>query len=446
VNFLPDSENICDTYPRYRLDLQLGIPYSKLQGALEWWMGDTGLCRDPDNHPYLVLGEICSQEWGNIQDVMEAVTRSSDASGPIQVSARLVSGGDLFPELSSYQIFPSPGLRSFIFLLAYTCPLIISPNSLAGSIIRGEPAPFSTIEPLAPDRGTAHPHRMKGTIKSGSHTNQRSLIAEPPKKDENEQVIVEILRIILRKEGYPVAEFDLSRKEWLPTSKSVQRKNAKQSLYKFRIEKGYQLSRSACKDIARIFVMSDLHLGHANSIPRYKRPFLPSDPGEMDRVLIRNWNWTVNADDTIVFLGDLSYMGSTPSESYLQRLRGKIFFLEGNHDPYYPYMSHCLLMRYKGVRYLFIHDPEEMRKPFDGWVIHGHVHNKDLLHYPFFNPHMRTVNVCAEMVGYRPISLDEIHDLVIGMQDIVLFRDLSLTDDTNRVVSGEHDSRLPVKE
>lgn len=60
-------------------------------------MGDTGLCRDPDNHPYLVLGEICSQEWGNIQDVMEAITRSSDASGPIQVSARLVSGGDLFP-------------------------------------------------------------------------------------------------------------------------------------------------------------------------------------------------------------------------------------------------------------------------------------------------------------------------------------------------------------
>jgi len=152
----------------------------------------------------------------------------------------------------------------------------------------------------------------------------------------------------------------------------------------------------------------------------------------MDRVLVRNWNWTVKEVDTTVFLGDLAYMSPNPPESYLGRLHGSIFFLEGNHDPYYPYMSHCLLMRYKGVPYLFIHNPEELVKPFDGWVIHGHVHNKDLANYPFFNPNTRTVNVSAEMIGYRPISLDEIHSLVIGTDATILFRDLSQADESTR--------------
>ena len=68
-------------------------------------------------------------------------------------------------------------------------------------------------------------------------------------------------------------------------------------------------------------------------------------------------------------------------------------------------------------------------KPFDGWVIHGHVHNKELAKYPFFNPDKRTVNVSAEMIGYRPISLDEIHTLVTGADEVILFRDLSRADE-----------------
>jgi calcineurin-like phosphoesterase family protein len=92
-------------------------------------------------------------------------------------------------------------------------------------------------------------------------------------------------------------------------------------------------------------------------------------------------------------------------------------------------MSHCLLMQYRGVRFLFIHDPEELARPFDGWVIHGHVHNRDPSRYPFFNPVSRMINVSAEMIGYRPISLTEIHGLVSGSREIIRFRNLAKNDD-----------------
>ena len=396
-------------------------------------MGDPGLCRDPDRHPYLILAEIAAREWGSMQEVMQAIARSNEASGPILVSVSPAPGEPSMPEISSYQIVPSPGLRSFVIQLSRICPVIASPGSLADDITRGKQAPYSTVRPLPPGDCTS-PHRWKNRTETpGSNTTDcpRTTL-QSLKNRNNEPILVEILRIVLRREEYPVAVYDLPQKKWLRPSESVKRKNARQSLRSFRIGKGYQITRSMYREAPQIYVISDLHLGHANGIPRYKRPFLLSDPGEMDRVLIRNWNWTVKEGDATVFLGDLAFMSPNPPESYLGRLHGSILFLEGNHDPYSPYMSHCLLMRYKGMPYLFIHNPEELVKPFDGWVIHGHVHNKELANYPFFNPDKRTVNVSAEMIGYRPISLDDIHTLVTGTDEVILFRDLSRADEMTR--------------
>jgi calcineurin-like phosphoesterase family protein len=432
---------------RYRLDLRLGIPHSRIQGALEWWVGDPGLCRDPDRHPYLVLAEISSRGWGVQQDVMQAVARSAEESGPILVSVKHAPGMVPGQEVSFYQVFPSPGLRSFVFLLSRSCPVTIRPGSFADGIARGTPAPFTLVPPLPAGESRSTPRRIFSEKKRRPENRQDGDCSTPIvrslKDHEEDPVLIEILRIILRKDGSPVAEYDLSRKTWLPSSQSHLRKNARITLRRFRIGKGYQLTRSRFQEEPQIYVISDLHLGHANSIPRYKRPFLSADPGEMDRVLIRNWNWTVKAGDSVIFLGDLSYMSMTPPGCYLGRLAGNIFYLKGNHDPYYPYMSHCLLMRYRGMPYLFIHDPDELVKPFDGWVIHGHVHNKDVARYPFFNPHTRTVNVSAEMVGYRPISLDEIHSLVVEMDEVIPFRDLSLTGELPRHDPASRDRCLP---
>ncbi|MDG6257456.1 MAG: metallophosphoesterase [Methanomicrobiaceae archaeon] len=404
---------------RYRLDLRLGIPRSIVTGSLEWWLGDPGLCNAPDQHPYLVLAEISGEEWGNVEDIMQTISRCMEISGSILVSVHPTQGAGTVPEYSSYQIHPSPGLYSFVFLLSTICPIIADPGSLAYSMSRGSPTPFSTIPPLSSGDTL---HSLEGTNKP--ICDQKEDARTIAKRERNHEPIpVEILRIVLRKQGYPVGEYDLARKEWLTISESNLRKNAKLSLRKFRIQKGYQVTTSMHRKNPQMFVVGDLHLGHENSIPRYKRPFLLSDSKEMDRVLIRNWNWTVKKEDTAIFLGDLAYKNSDSPESYLNRLNGRIFFIEGNHDPYFPYMSHCLQMRYKGIPFLFIHDPEEVNRPFEGWVIHGHVHNKDIIQYPFFNPDTRMVNVSVEMIGYRPISLDVIHTLVTGTEEVIPIHD-----------------------
>ncbi len=424
----------------YRLDLQIGLPLGRLDGPLEWQLGDAGLCRHPDHHPYLVLAELDATGWGDQQRVMREVARITVESAPIQISVQSAPG--ILPSGMSprYRVIPSPGLCSFLYRLSLSCPLIADGGSLAycignersGICVSGPPAVWD-------DQGRPPPHRChEGGSPGGSYRGTaEARRAVPPAILAGKAVAVDILRFILRKEGVPVAEFDLAGGEWTPLPRSLHGKNARESLRKYRIAKGYQMTRPAyCRD-PQIHVISDLHLGHANGILRYKRPFLFPDTREMDRVLIRNWNWTVKKDDMVIFLGDLSFMSTVQPESYLKRLSGGIFYLEGNHDPYYPYMSRCLLMRYCGVPYLFIHDPEELARPFPGWVIHGHIHNMDVSRYPFFDPLERRVNVSAEMIGYSPIPLEEIHRLVLGGHDVLEFRDLRELQRGGPAPSGE---------
>jgi calcineurin-like phosphoesterase family protein len=47
-------------------------------------------------------------------------------------------------------------------------------------------------------------------------------------------------------------------------------------------------------------------------------------------------------------------------------------------------------------------------------VIHGHHHNNDLRHYPFIDFEHRRVNVSAEVIGYIPVSLKDICELIRG--------------------------------
>jgi calcineurin-like phosphoesterase family protein len=63
---------------------------------------------------------------------------------------------------------------------------------------------------------------------------------------------------------------------------------------------------------------------------------------------------------------------------------------------------------YENLKFLLIHDPADAPPAFDGWIIHGHHHNNDLLHYPFMNFIQRRINVSAEVIGYKPVSLHEI--------------------------------------
>ena len=94
---------------------------------------------------------------------------------------------------------------------------------------------------------------------------------------------------------------------------------------------------------------SDTHFGHANIIKFCHRPF--SNPEDfdlegnwanksirnkratlMDELLISNWNSVVSDDDVVYHLGDFGFGSTSFLLKILRRLKGKIYFIWGNHD------------------------------------------------------------------------------------------------------------------
>lgn len=164
--------------------------------------------------------------------------------------------------------------------------------------------------------------------------------------------------------------------------------------------------------LSRIFVISDLHLGHANIIKYSGRPF--SDVHEMNHMLIQNWNSVVRKSDTVIYLGDWCYgKGNKSIQFWHSKLHGRIINIRGNHDKSKTVnlRSHCVL-NHKCREFLLIHDPCQAPSDWDGWIIHGHHHNSDVRRFPFINPEMQRANVCCEMIGYTPISLDRLLALI----------------------------------
>jgi calcineurin-like phosphoesterase family protein len=176
---------------------------------------------------------------------------------------------------------------------------------------------------------------------------------------------------------------------------------------------GFELEKPLDYNPGEIFLISDLHLGHANIIRYCSRPFVPSDVIEMDRTLIKNWNYSVSHDDHVYFLGDLRYGKEARQESeYGALLNGTITFVTGNHDRNSGSVAPFIHLTYKGQEFLLIHDPNDAPDDFAGWIIHGHHHNNELRAFPFIDPISKRINVCVEVIGYCPVSLEEIYQTI----------------------------------
>lgn len=217
------------------------------------------------------------------------------------------------------------------------------------------------------------------------------------------------IRITVMKDMEILGEYDLIDKQWVHGDHSHSAARWQKTLGEFRQHAGFEHRDPEFEQSDNIFLIADLHLGHANIIRFCSRPFLFSDSREMDHVLIKNWNYTISPKTRIYCLGDLIYgADAEPATRYRKRLRGDIVFIRGNHDDPETMTVPFVEIEYENLRFLLIHDPAEVPPSFDGWVIHGHYHNNDLRHYPFMNFTGRRVNVSAEVIGYKPVSLREI--------------------------------------
>ncbi|MDD1705777.1 MAG: 2'-5' RNA ligase family protein [Methanoregulaceae archaeon] len=226
---------------------------------------------------------------------------------------------------------------------------------------------------------------------------------------------LDIFRISVIRRGALWKEFDLPRRVWLSRKESADTGEWKKTLRTFRNNEGMELHGPAHGGSPQQFVISDLHLGHRNIIQYCRRPFSSSD--EMDEVLIRNWNHRIAPSDEVFYLGDLCHgKCAKPASAYLSRLNGLIQVISGNHDEEIPGAVPSLRLQYGTTDFFFIHDPVGAPDGFPGWIVHGHLHNNDIVRYPFINAGTRSINVSAELLDYIPVSLQELCGFLTKVQ------------------------------
>ena len=174
------------------------------------------------------------------------------------------------------------------------------------------------------------------------------------------------------------------------------------------------------EDAGRVWVWSDLHLGHANIIRYCDRPF--RDVGHMDNALLDNWAQTVDwsaESDSIVVCGDIA-MKRGMTEANFDRIRampGRKVLVPGNHDiggtgelRVEGFDEVCaLLYAEDDPQLVFTHVPLEADTIPPGWVnVHGHLHHAP----PTDTPH---INVSVEQLGYAPVLLSRIRVLAAAL-------------------------------
>lgn len=158
----------------------------------------------------------------------------------------------------------------------------------------------------------------------------------------------------------------------------------------------------------KTYFTSDLHFSHIGSI--YFHPLRREAAGitldelhELDRKeiierhdewLIDLWNGTVRREDVVYILGDFCLGNKERTEKVLQKLKGRKFLIEGNHDKslhglerYFEWYGQIKEAKFTNNQYEFI-DPNETfcvelchypmltwnRRPHGTCMVHGHTH------------------------------------------------------------------------
>ena len=162
----------------------------------------------------------------------------------------------------------------------------------------------------------------------------------------------------------------------------------------------------------KIWVTADTHFGHESISRHCDRPF--ATVGEMDEVLIRNWNSRIGKNDLVYHLGDFSW--KLP-ETYLNRLNGKVFLIRGNHSHRmskkhfdgFEFVKDVYQLKYNGRKFWMSHYAHRTwpSKNYGSIHLFGHSHCA-LEDYGL----SADVGVdCSERIigrPYSPISMDEI--------------------------------------
>lgn len=182
-----------------------------------------------------------------------------------------------------------------------------------------------------------------------------------------------------------------------------------------------------------LYLISDTHFDHANIIEYCNRPF--STASEMDKYMIEKWNSRVSDNDTVFFGGDVAMARPEKAFEYVEKLNGSFVTLIGNHDDFTEESAPFPVFKYHHFEYehenndyefYYSHYPSKAEpeykdsypnyafppEDFEGWNIHGHVHNNNTDDYPFINHDEQRVNLSVEVLNYTPITLTELTEII----------------------------------
>lgn len=168
-----------------------------------------------------------------------------------------------------------------------------------------------------------------------------------------------------------------------------------------------------------ILFTADHHFGHSNIIRHCNRPF--QSVGEMDAILLYNWNKAVKQQDTVYILGDLFFRNVSSAETYLVQMNGKKHLIIGNHDKdwmkktdlsqYFESVEHMMEISDGSHKITLCHYP---MMAWNGvakgsYMIHGHIHNNMDADYSTLIRNMPTLlNAGVEINNYKPVTFNEL--------------------------------------
>lgn len=164
-----------------------------------------------------------------------------------------------------------------------------------------------------------------------------------------------------------------------------------------------------------IFFTADHHFGHRNIIRFQDRPF--ADVTAMDEALVERWNAAVGPDDVVYHLGDVGLCSPKALRALLDRLRGTIYLLRGNHE---RSATHRLCAdRFGWIKDIYEFSVEDAEAPrgeqpivlmhyamrtwnrshHGSWQLYGHSHGT----LPD-DPAQRSIDVGVDCHDFAPIS------------------------------------------
>lgn len=154
----------------------------------------------------------------------------------------------------------------------------------------------------------------------------------------------------------------------------------------------------------RVWIWSDLHLGHAN-IPKFRSKVKTVE--ENTEILVENWKRFIKPDDTAIVVGDAAM--TLDALHIIAKLPGEKILVIGNHDTQRGITPVDLAGVYKKITGLInypggfwiSHAPIHPCELFGKKNIHGHMHNTAIA-----DPNYINVNV--DYTDMKPVLMDHI--------------------------------------